>query len=78
MAEQSQVADGDEVFGHVAIYLDQVLNLSRALQTVLEAEREAPIEGDQVTALAKALERASEDAQSVFEAYYHPKAGQAL
>lgn len=59
-----------EVYGHVAGYLDQVLDLSRALQTILEVEKTEPLEGDQPKALAKALERASEDALSVFEAHY--------
>lgn len=71
MADPKQDDAGD-AFGAVALYMDQVLNLSRALQTVLEMEANEPLEGDQVGALTKAVTRAAEDAQSMFEAHFHP------
>ena len=68
----------EEIYGHVALHIDQVVNLARVLQTVIEMEKQEPIEGDQIGALATALLRAGEDAISSFEAHYHPSAGLSL
>ncbi|MEO0667581.1 MAG: hypothetical protein AAFZ99_06660 [Pseudomonadota bacterium] len=61
-----------EVWGAVALHLDQVENLSRALQNALEAELAGPVQGNIPGALALAVLRATEDAKSAFEARYHP------
>ena len=68
----------EELYGHVALQIDQVTNLARVLQTVIEMEKQEPLEGDQVGALATALLRAGEDAISSFEAHYHPSAEASL
>ncbi|MEM7470261.1 MAG: hypothetical protein AAF340_02845 [Pseudomonadota bacterium] len=65
-------ATDQEVFGHVAAYVNQAANLARALETLIEVEKQEPLEGDQIGALSKAILRASEDISSLFEAYYHP------
>lgn len=61
-----------EVWGQVALHLDQIQNLSRALQNALEDELAGPVQGNIPGALAVAIERATEDAKSMFEAHYHP------
>ncbi|MEX0282118.1 MAG: hypothetical protein AB3N13_13125 [Arenibacterium sp.] len=63
-----------EVWGETALYLDQVETLSRALQNALEAEMSGPVQGNIPGALAVAIQRAAQDAKSIFEAHYHPGA----
>jgi len=61
-----------EVWCEVALHLDQLENLSHALQSALEAEIDGPVQGNIPGALAVAIQRATEDAKSMFEAHYHP------
>lgn len=61
-----------EVWGEVALHFDQIENLSRALQNALEDEVAGPVQGNIPGALAMAIQRATEDAKSMFEAHYHP------
>lgn len=61
-----------EVWGKMALHLDQIENLSRALQNALEAEMSGPTQGNIPGAVAIAIQRATEDARSAFEAHYHP------
>lgn len=60
------------MWGEVALHFDQIENLSRALKNALEAEMAGPVEGAVPGALAVAIQRATEDAKSVFETHYHP------
>ena len=60
------------MWGEVALHFDQIENLSRALKNALEAEMAGPVESNVPGALAVAIQRATEDAKSVFEAHYHP------
>lgn len=66
------MSERDEAFGEVALALDQVRNLTLALQTVLEVECEDPLEGHQAGALALAIQHAAEYAQSVFLRRFDP------
>ncbi len=69
----SEAAQRDlEMWGEVALHLDQVANLSLALQNALEEEMQGPVQGNIPGALAVAIQRATEDARSIFEAHYHP------
>ncbi|MEM9150512.1 MAG: hypothetical protein AAGB19_08670 [Cyanobacteria bacterium P01_F01_bin.3] len=61
-----------EHYGHVALQLDQIKSLTQALHLALEAESTKPLQGNVPGALSVALERAADDALSLFEAYYHP------
>jgi len=60
-------------WNHTASAIAQIANLTRTLQHVLKEECNAPLQDHQPGALAIAIERATDDALALFEAYYYPR-----
>ncbi|MEM9707859.1 MAG: hypothetical protein AAF871_03645 [Pseudomonadota bacterium] len=63
-----------EVFEHVRRYVEQVGRLAEALRILNDVSAKEPIPSGVVEAQFAAIGRATEDALSLLETYYHPGA----